>query len=246
MTIIHDYVILELDRIYDVREVSGIITLNDAYIQEGERDRNIYKRIHGTVTAIPRGYTDLKIDPQDPGMPNPRIFVGHDIIAERVSEGYPWTREEHYHPGTTESYEFKTVADFAQHVDVRVGDTVYVHPNQLEEDNFLWKKDGKYYFRVRVDQILCAVRDGELVPQGQYVILKPHMESESEIMRSGIQVKMSVEAKPQQGFVLCARPEFCPKGILVFFVYDADWLITVEGQTCYCVKEEEIMMWIEQ
>lgn len=246
MTIIHDYCIIELDRLFDVKEQSGLLTLNEAHVQPGERDRNIYKRICGIVTALPRGYTDLKIDPQDPGVPNHKIYVGHDIIAERANEGYPWTRETHYHPGTTESFEFKTISDVSQYIDVRVGDKIYVHPNTLEEENALWKKDGKYYFRVRVDEILCAVRDGELVAQGQYVMLKPHMETEDEIIRSGLLIKTQVEAKPQQGFVLCARPTFCPKGILVFFMYDSDWLITIEGQPVYMMREEEVMCWMER
>lgn len=245
-TIIHDYCIIELDRLFDVREESGLLTLNEAYVQPGERDRNIYKRIHGIVTAMPRGFSGQKIDPIDPGVPNHKIYVGHDIIAERINEGYPWARETHYYPGATESFEFKTIDDISRHVSVRVGDQIYVHPNTLEDENALWKKDGKYYFRARVDEIICAVRDGELVAQGEYVLLKPHMETEEDIIRSGIQMKLQAEAKPQQGFVLAARPEFCPKGILVFFVYDADWLITIEGQPTYVMKEEEIMCWLEQ
>jgi hypothetical protein len=243
--IIFDYIILELDRIFDVKEVSGLLSLNESYVDGEQRDRNIYKRIYGTVISIPRGYTDTKIEPIDPGVPNPKIYVGHDLIQSRVNEGYDWKAETHYYPTAVESYEFKTVADVGQYIDVRVGDKVYVHPNSLDEENALWKKDDKYYFRVRVDEILCAVRDGELVAQGQRVLLKPHMENQSEIMQRGLQIKPNVEAKPLQGFVLCARPEFCAVGVLVFFVSDADWLITIEGTEVYCLKEEEIMVWLE-
>lgn len=246
MQIIHDYIIIKLDRLFDVQEVGGLLTLNDAYVQPGERDRNVYKRIHGVVTSLPRGYTDSKIDPIDPGVPNHRIYVGHDVIQERVNEGYPWARDTHYHPGTTESFEFKTIEDVSRYISVRVNDKVYVHPNTMEEENALWKKDGEYYFRARIDEILCVVRDGELISQGQHVLLKPHMETEAEIIQGGLQIKPHAEAKPQQGFVVCAREEFCAKGVLVFFIADADWLITIEGQPMYVMKEEEIMCWLEQ
>lgn len=245
MQIIHDFIILELDRLFDVREEGGLITLNEAYVQHGERDRNIYKRISGIVTSLPRGYSDLKIDPVDPGVPNYKIYVGHDVIQERVNEGYKWDRENYYYPGSTESYEFRSMQDVDPHVDVRIGDTVYVHPNQLEEENALWKKDGKYYFRVRVDEILCAVRDGQIIAQGQHVLVKPNMEKESDLIQGGLQIKPQAEAKPLQGFIFSCRPEFCIPGVLVFFIEDSEWLITIEGIPVYVMKEEQIMCWLE-
>jgi hypothetical protein len=246
MTILHDYFILELDRLFDVKEESGLISLNEAYASNEKRDANIYKRIYGKIVSVPRGYSGLKFDPVDPGYPNPKIYVGHDVISERAREGYPWTRETHYYPGTVESYEFITTEDIGKLVDAKIGDIAYVHPNSLEEENALWKKDNKYYFRIRVDELLCVVRDGQLVAQGGYVLLKPHMEKESELFRGLLQVKSSIEAKPLQGFVYCARPEFCPKGILVFFISDSEWMITIEGQEVYCMKEEQVMCWLEQ
>jgi hypothetical protein len=246
MTPIQDYFVIKLDKIFDVREQGGLITLNDAYIREGERDRNIYKRIWGQVVAIPRGYSGLNIDPQDEGVPNARIYVSHDIIQERVNEGYPWTRETHYHPGVKESFEFKTVDDVAQFIDVKIGDKIYAHPNSLESENALYKLDTEYYFRIRVDEILCAVRDGKLIAQGQHVLLKRNMEKQEDIFRGGLQIKPDVEAKPLQGFCVCARPEFCPTGILVFFIPDADWLITIEGMPVYCLREEDIYCFVER
>lgn len=248
MQIIHDYFIVALDRIFDVQTTKkGIITLNEAYIEEGERDRNIYKRIYGTVASVPRGYTHLNIDPLDPGVPNHRIFVGHDVISGRVNEGYKWSREEHYHPGTTESYEFKTLADVAKLVDVKIGDRVYAHPNVFEAENALWKKDGKYYFRVRADEIICSVVGGKICAQAGNVIVEPFMETWEEITRpSGIVIKPSPEAKPLQGKVRFSRDgSGIPVGELIFFEKDANWTVGIEGKEYYIVKEEECLCTFE-
>ncbi len=241
MQILHDYFLVELDRLFETQETkSGLLPLNEEWVQPNQEDRNIYKRIYGTVVSVPRGFTSLKIDPIDPGHPNHRLFIGHDIIQHNVNEGYKWSND-NYHPGTVDNYEFVTIEDVARLVNVNVGDRIYAHPNVFEGENAMWKKDGKYTFRVRVDEIICSVVNGVIRAQGLHTILDPVWEKDSDIIsKGGLFIKPQAEKKPNQGILLYGR-EGLPVGELVFFMQDADWTLGIEGKEVYVIKEDELL-----
>lgn len=84
-------------------------------------------------------------------------------------------------------FEYKYASDIP--MDVRVGDRIYFHFNIMMKINQQLVKEEKgengkpvYYVRVRYESILCAIRNGEIIPVGSYTLIEPDMESLEEIL----------------------------------------------------------------
>lgn len=86
-------------------------------------------------------------------------------------------------------FEYKYLSDIEP--EVQVGDRIYFHFNTIikmganivHEEMFPGTSKVKtWFFKVRYDQVLCAVRQGEIVPIGSYALVEPDMQSVREIL----------------------------------------------------------------
>jgi len=239
-----DYHIIKADSIYDTRPTeTGLIRLNTAwYREEKELDRYERKLLTGTIVAKPIGYRDTNYMPIDPGFPNPKIFIGHDAIQSQRNQGVqPEWDNTKYHPGICERINYATIADYGTTIDCEVGEKVYFHPSVTEPENLI----GDDEYLATVDQIICAVgKNGDIRPQGGYILVKPNLESEDELKsETGLIVKDEVEAKLYEGTIAFCRKGFDLKsGDVILYQEASDWIIKIEGVDYYVMLEENIWM----
>lgn len=231
-----DYHIIKIDSVYDQRPTeTGLIRLNAAwYREEKELDRYERKLLTGTIAQVPIGYTENNFMPIDPGIPNHKIFVGHDIIQNQRNIGYDWTNEQ-YHPGAKESINFETIADWGAKIDARQGEKCYFHPSVTETENFV--EDGHY--RCAVHELICVIRDGRPVPQGGYILIKPIVEEQLE-SESGLITKLEGEADVLYGTVAYSAGEL-QSGQKILFLEYSDWKVIIESEELYALREDEIL-----
>lgn len=241
VTIVHDFYIVELEQIWDVeRTKSKIITLNDAHIDSRAKnddwERNKFKRIYGTLIRAPRGFSGQRINPVETGSPQPRIYIGHDLIQEKINEGFDWNNR-NYHPGMLDNFQFTTTEDYGNLVDAKEGERVFVNPMALEPDHFIGTGEGgKPHFKVRVDDILGA--GSPVRGQGGWVWVYPEKETWEELTTdSGIITKSSLGYKKLRGKL--------STGESIYFQTNSEWPFMVDGVEMYCTESENVLCVIE-
>ncbi len=243
MTFLEDYITFTIDKRYEDVAKSGIILINTAWIDDEESDRFIHKRLYGTVISVPLSYSDTKIRAIDPGLPQTKLYVGHDWIMDKINRGYKNHSNTDYYPSTVDSFEFVTMYDLSRLVDIQPGDRIYFDEKITEPENFLGMHQGKEYFKAAINEIFCVVRGGEILMQSGWVLVEPDMETWEEITTpSGIITKVKPEAKALRGFIRHIRNRNDMKpGQHIIYVSDADWTIKVEGKEYYVIQENDII-----
>lgn len=242
-----DYFLVTVDKKYEssVRD-SGIITVNDAWVDktlEETYDRFQYKRIYGRVESCPLGYSDTTVSLVDPGIPAPRKYISHDMISAKVKEGYKHYGRHNYCPSTFEDFKKKTLRDVGRRLSIERFDTIYFDYRVTEDENLVGKHEGKDLYKVRADQIICSVKDGEIIPQGGWCLVEPNMETWEEITtKSGILMKSAPQAKYLEGIVRYISPLYNIKaGDKILYEIAANWTVNVEGKDYYAIEEEDIL-----
>lgn len=232
-----DYYILTVDNVWDEREEGGLITQNAARYIDQDRDRFERKRLYGRIEAVPIKLTGKPHQPLDPGNPNYRLHVGHDVIQERINEGLPdylnW--EQFYNTAIRENLEFLSLKDYP--CDVQVGETVIFHPGVTEPSNLIDK--NKYW--CRPDQIIAACRE-TLVPQANYVLVDP---IELPSSAGGFILDIESQFDLLRGIVRFSSGVLRP-GQMIGFIENADWSIEIDGHRYFAMRDDEIMLVIEQ
>lgn len=155
---LHDHVIFTTDNVYE-EMLSTHIYSNTAIINEAELDasRHIHRKIHGTVIGIPKGLTRTKIGEEHEGAPVPKRNYSHDQVMKLENMGFS-------HNGRKDNWctphEPKGIylSDLTSKMDLQIGDKIYFEYNTLEEENELGWFEGKKVFKVRYDNVICAVR----------------------------------------------------------------------------------------
>jgi co-chaperonin GroES (HSP10) len=244
MTPFEDYITFTIEKRYEDKSKSGIITINEAWIDPEESDRFVLKRIFGTVVSIPKSFSDTKVTAIDPGLPTPKAFVGHEWINDKVNRGYKNHSNKDYYPSTFEGYEFITLKDISKLCDIQIGDVVYFDEKVTEPENLLGVKDGKELFKARIDEIFCAVRNNVIIMQGGWVLVEPDMETWDDITtKSGIITKIKPEATPLKGAIRHVREPhpFMRKDQNIIYKTDADWTLKVQGKEYYVIQENDIL-----
>jgi co-chaperonin GroES (HSP10) len=254
MQIIHDYFIVLLDSKYNSGKTeSGIIKLNEAYMEDWAEEHLKHRRQYGTILEVPAGYTDSMVDIVTPGLPEPRLFVSGEFIGHKVNQGYRKLPE--YYPSTFESHEVITIKDIASKVNVKKGDKVYFDYLVTDPDRYLGKHNGGEMFMLRVDEIYCKVKKGaimnadgnfviEIVPQGGWCMVEPTMETWDEITTdAGIIIKPKPEAKYLDGTVrhIAERLDI-KEGDRILYQRHADYTVTIEDVDYFVMKEEDILL----
>ena len=256
MTPIQDYFTVAIDcRYEEAKTKSGIILINTAWIDDDEGDRFQHKRIYGTVLSVPETYSDTPYRAIDDGMPAYHKFIGHDDIVDKINRGYRNHAEKSYYPSTFDKYDVVTVADIAKRVDVKVRDKVYFTPQVTEPGNLLPDKhNGKEVYRINVTEIFAAVRAdvkegaGGLVlcdkiwMQGEWVLVKPNMETWDEITtKMGIIKKPRPESKWLEAIIAHSSHKHLVPGMKVAYLPNSDWDLTVEGEKYFLMTAQDII-----
>jgi hypothetical protein len=119
-------------------------------------DPKIHVRTYGEVVSVPPHLSHVFISQKHRGLPSYESFS---------------------------PFEYKYISDISP--DIQVGDRIYFHFNTLVDKNLIKYQfeNGKkvYYFKVRYDQVICAVRDGQIIPTSSYTLIEPDMETWEDI-----------------------------------------------------------------
>lgn len=235
-----DFHTIRINSIYDDGlSEGGLIKLNSAwYRTEKELDRYERKSLSGVIESVPIGYTDKDFMPIDPGYPNPRIFIGHDIIQAKINKGFDWGNDK-YHAGLLDAIQWEKLAEYGNKIDAKVGERVYFHPAVTESENLL--EEGVY--RAAVHEIIAIVEeDGNMRPQGGYVLVYPKMDNTTQ-SETGIIFRSEGEATMLEGTVAFARlGADVVQGDEILFQIEANYIIVIDGVEYYAMREDEVFM----
>lgn len=174
--------------------------------------------------------------------------------------------------------EYYLLSDISQ--EVAVGDKIYFHYNVYKNrDNLIeirkaltpeGKMVDEYYYKVRYDSIICAVRGGHIIMIGGWILVEPDMEEWEDILRptyydpkltGGIrkerpkeqwtQTKVSPEAKYMLGYVRhigtpLKDDDFGIKaGDHIYYHRKADWVLKIEGKEYFVMRQHYVFAKIE-
>lgn len=243
MQIINDYFMVSIDHKYESDNKNGIITLNAAWVNDTTEDRFGYKRLYGQIESCPLKYTDTLAYLIDPGLPAPRLYISGDHIEAKIKMGFKDYGRHNYNPSTFEAYEVITMADIAKKVDIQRFDKVYFDPKVTEPENFLGMHKERELYKVRVDQILCVIRNSEIITQGGWCLVEPNMETWDDIKtKSGIIKKPNPEAKYLEGTMryVTGRDDI-KYGDDIRYLQYANWTAKIEGKDYYVIQGEDII-----
>lgn len=221
-----------------------------------EKGRN--RRLYGEVIAVPGKLTALEnLYQVGIGWPQPPEYTSGEVLNLHASRGTEITREDYR--CTTYKAEYKTTADIEQ--DVRVGDRVYVHFNSIVPENRIKNDDGRTIYKVAYHNVLCTVRQGNIIPIGGYVLVDPSYDGEvqdigmgydkAKVSASGLIIDLVSEPKQQEGIVryvgspLKGDEEIVKEGDKVIYEKNADWLMKIEGKEYFVIRQRDLLAVIE-
>lgn len=243
MQIIYDHYMMTVDQRYE-STVSplGIITLNTAWVNDETIERFENKRVYGRIEACPAGFSDQIVDLIDPGCPNPKKYIGGEHIHKKRMQGYAKYDKRYYSCTTFEEWDAVTCADWAEKTDIRRFDRVYFDHRVTEPENRIGSHNGQELYAIRVDNIICSVRDGEIIMQGEWNLVELDMETWDEIKTPrGIYIKPAPEAKALRGIMRHFNRKDLEVGDKVVFNRGSDWTMKVEGKTYYAIENQDIV-----
>jgi len=212
---------------------------------------------------------DLIIDPSF----DPQRHV--NIMGEVVSIPLHLTRrpilQEHRGtPAPTEGspFEYRYVSDVKQ--EVMVGDMIAVHFNTIAMRNCVKEEgihpDKTWYFKVSYEQVICAVRDGNIIPIASYVLVLPDYETWDDILHPTYTNLKDAEGKfipkPKDQWIQTkVKPEYhfltahvkyvgsplnkdiceIEPGQKIWYRRNADWINMIEGTEYFAVRQRHII-----
>lgn len=119
-------------------------------------DPQRHARIYGEVVSLPLHMTRIPIAQEHKGLPS-------------------YDGESPYH--------YRYVSDITP--EVKIGDRIYFHFNVIRQHNFVHvdgvHPDRTWYVKARYDQVICAVRDGQIIMIGGHTLIDPDFESWEDI-----------------------------------------------------------------
>lgn len=246
-----DQFLIAVPNIWDEGDVAGVKTLNPAIFIDKERDRYERKVLKGIVYSAPIGYSEEPHMPVDPGIPNHKLFVGHDAIHGMINQGYRWGNEK-YHPGAKERFEYLTRGDYGRLITAKAGDDIYFHPSVTEEENYHGDIEGYKLYRAQVHELIAVVSHlpwgdkfsgahlTSVMPQGFYTLIEPHAEDKE---AGGLILSSEDSDRALEGTVRYAREGSIVKpGEFVYFKEGADWALMIEDQRLFAMLEEDILL----
>lgn len=171
-------------------------------------------------------------------------------------------------PDPQKPFEYRFMRDIEQ--DVRISDKIYFHFNVMRTGKPI-KTEGThpnktFWFPCSYDNVICTVRDKEIIMIGSYVLCYPDMESWEDILvpiysdikdaegnpilkpkDQWLQRKVRPEAKFLKAFVKhVGKPlkgDTCEVevGQRIWYRRNADWINTVEGVDYFAIRQRHII-----
>ena len=216
------------------------------------------------------GGKELVIDPTFEPAKHVRIYGEVVSVPVSLSSGIPISQIHKGLPGYAEQtpFYYKTMADIEQ--EVRVGDRIYFHFNTIKQHNFV-RVDGVHpdrvwYIKVRYDQVICAVRDGKIIPIGGHTLVDPDFESWEDISIPTYSDIKGLDGKPilkpqEQWIVTKSMPSYkyltgfvravgsplkgdkceVTVGQKIIYNRNADWMVKIEDQDYFVIKQRHIL-----
>lgn len=153
--------------------------------------------------------------------------------------------------------------------EVQVGDKIYwiwtAGMNVVQKNRYI-EIDGETLWRIGYDSIICAVRDGKIIPVGSYVLCKPDMETWEDITVkipyyskitnrmevAGIVTKTAPQAKYLKAYVhhigtpLAGQELELSVGDHIIYRKYADMKVEIEGEEYYAMRYSHIEAKIEK
>lgn len=125
-----------------------------------------HARIWANVTSVASRFSGTEIEFEYVGFPTKR---GHQYKSKGLKEMPP---------------------------DIEPGDKAYLHYLAFGDDNLIGK-DGDYqYYFLNISQILCSVRDGDIIPIAGYVLVLPYYSEDAEdVELDDGKLKWTIKAK---------------------------------------------------
>lgn len=247
MQIIDDFFMISVDQLYESSvNKDGILTLASSWVNDKTIERFGHKRVYGRVEACPLSFSGKVVELIDPGYPNPKVHVSGEYIGRQRRMGYK-TDKLAYSCAGCDEYDVQTVADVAATCDIRRFDTIYFDPIVTEPDNYLGPHEKRHLYKVLPTDVICVVRDGQIIMQGDWCLLEPVKETIEDITTpSGIMMKPLPGEKYMQGTVRHFR-EFpgVEEGDTVLHFPGLNWLFRVENKHYYAVQREFIIAKVE-
>lgn len=243
MQIISDFFMMSVDSLYESSvNKEGILTLASSWVNDKTIERFGHKRVYGKIEAVPLTFTDRVVELIDPGFPNPKVYISGEYIGQQIKKGLKYDKN-YYSCAGCDGYGVTTMADVAKNCDIRRGDRVYFDPIVTEPDNYLGPHGKGHLYKVYPSDIVCVVRDGEILMQNDWCLLSPVKETMEDITTaSGIMMKSAPGAKYLQGRIQHFRDiPGMNKGDLVLHFPGLNWLFLVEGREYYAVQSEFII-----
>lgn len=170
--------------------------------------------------------------------------------------------------GDSSPFEYRYVSDVSQ--DLQIGDRIYFHFNTITMKNCV-KEEGVHpnrvwYFKVSYEQILCAVRNGQIIPISSYVLVDPDFETWNDILVPVMSLLKDADGNPipkpkDQWLQKKVRPEYkyltafvrhvgnplrgdkceVEVGQKIWYRRNADWMNTIEGKDYFAIRQRHIV-----
>jgi len=234
-----NHVIFKTDVIFNDKATFKGVNGQDIVIQPGF-DPARHVRCYGEVVSIP-------------------LHLSKHPVSQELRGSPPYSE--------SSPFEYRHICDIEQ--EVKVSDRVYYHFNTITMKNCV-KIEGTHtnrvwYYKVSYDQIICAVRDGQIIPIASYVLCDPDMESWEDIFvptKSGLKDKhgkdilkpkdqwIQKKVKPEHKFLTAfvrhvGKPlkgdnlEF-EVGQKIWYRRNADWMNKIEGRDYFVIRQRHI------
>lgn len=231
--VLQDFVYLRVEK---EKEDTIETKVGSLYI-DSRFEHGLHHRIYGTVISVPRILTSN---------------VKMPFLREEI--GIPY-------PKTDFDMKFVTLADIEPVV--RVGDKIYFHFNTVTEDNRFKEHFADTHskvFKVRYDQIICVVRDGEIIPVGTWTLVEKVFDPDVQDIEidgrkvkvktttSGLVTEVNVKPRPLAGTIAYIGAPFkcdpeldLSSGDQVLFTKESDWVNKIEGKEYYVMRQRDII-----
>lgn len=213
--------------------------------------------------------TQIVIDPSFDPQKHVRTY-GEVVSVPLYLSKRPIMQEHRGTPAPTDGspFDYRFLCDVK--MEVQVGDRIYFHFNTVSMRNLV-KEEGKHphktwYFKVSYDQIICVVRDGQIIPIASYALVLPEYETWDDILHptytnlkdangqfipkpkdQWIQIKVKPEYHFLTAFVkYVGAPlgkDTCEiePGQKIWYRKNADWINVIEGVEYFAVRQRHII-----
>lgn len=127
---------------------------------------------------------------------------------------------------------------------VQEGDKLYFNFNVVLDDDNLLEWEGKEYWMVDYWNAIAVVRDGEIIPVGNYILIDPLKE---EIKSSLIEIPdFAKEKEKNRGKVFASNHPSIPVGAEVEYDPIGKFWNIIEGKKLYCAVNDNVLFIYEK